>query len=116
MDQQEDLFHVLETKTVTPVRSNQSFAVDVRVVASSCKNLDEAVREGRFRADLFTRLSVLTFETKSLAERLDDVEKIANHLVAKLTFERGMQMKCLSRDALDLLCAYDWPGNVREFA
>ena len=114
LDQQEDLFHVLETKTVTPVRSNQSFAVDVRVVASSCKNLDEAVREGRFRADLFTRLSVLTFETKSLAERLDDVEKIANHLVAKLTFERGMQMKCLSRDALDLLCAYDWPGNVRE--
>lgn len=111
---QAELFHALETKQVTPVGSTEEFSIDVRVVAGSCQDLDELVRNGQFRADLFSRLSVITFETKPLAERIDDVEPIANHLMAKLTFERGMPMKSLSRDAIDLLCAYDWPGNIRE--
>jgi len=111
---QAELFQVLETKLVTPVDSMEEFSIDVRVVAGSCQDLDELVRNGQFRADLFSRLSVLTFDTKPLNDRLDDVEQIANQLIAKLTFERGMSMKGLSRDAIDLLCAYYWPGNIRE--
>ena len=114
LELQSELLHTLETKTVIPIGGSDPHPIDVRVVASAEEDLDLAVREGRFRADLFGRLSVLTFQTKSLGKRMEDVEKIATHLVAKLTFERGLPMKCLSRDALDLLCAYDWPGNVTE--
>ena len=114
LELQGELLDVLDTKSVSPVGGSDCFSVDFRLVTSAEQDLDLAVREGRFRADLFGRLSVLNFETKPLSERLEDVEKIATHLVAKLTFERGLPMKSLSQDALDLLCAYSWPGNVTE--
>lgn len=114
LDLQSELLHALETKTVTPAGCSVPHPIDIRVVASAEQDLDLAVREGRFRADLFGRLSVLTFETKPLGKRREDVEKIAIHLVAKLTFERGLPMKRLAQDALGLLSAYDWPGNVTE--
>lgn len=110
-----ELLEVLETRSVSPVgTTTESHDVDVRIVVGARKNLDEEVREGRFRADLFSRLSVLSFETTTLASRPEDIEPIANHLLAKLTFERGLSVRSLSSEAIELLKVYDWPGNVRE--
>lgn len=111
---QVELLEVLETKSTTPFGSTESYGADVRLVVGSRKNLDREVCEGRFRADLFSKLSVLSFETTPLATRSEDIEPIAQHLLAKLTFERGMSNKSLSTEAIELLKVYDWPSNVRE--
>ncbi len=103
---QAKLLRVLEDKVVRPLGSDRSFKVDIRLVAATHRDLEMEVREGRFREDLFYRLSVVTLAVPPLRERRDDVPLLAN-----LFLENG---KRLSPNALSLLCAYDWPGNVRE--
>ncbi len=114
MDCQAKLLRVLQEKTVTPVGGHDSVDVNVRTVAATNRDLAEEVRAGRFRLDLYYRLNVLSIQTLGLADRVEDVEPLANHFLAKTAVECGLPLKKLSSDAIGLLKTYAWPGNVRE--
>ena len=104
------LLRVLQEGTVRPVGSNEARPIDARVVAATNKDLEEAVRAGRFREDLFWRLAVVTIRIPPLRERREDVSLLAEHFAAK----HGRGQASISPPARDLLAAYAWPGNVRE--
>jgi DNA-binding NtrC family response regulator len=108
------LLRVLQDRSFEPVGSSQTQRVDVRVIAATNQNLVVAIREKRFREDLFYRLNVIPIETPPLRARKDDVPLLVNHFLKKIQEERRVAACSLERDALAQLCAYDWPGNVRE--
>jgi len=114
LDCQAKLLRVLQEKSITPVGGHDCIPVDVRTVAATNRNLLHEVKSGRFRLDLYYRLNVLSIETTGLAERVDDIEPLTRHFLAKTIIENGLDSKELSLDALELLETYDWPGNVRE--
>lgn len=111
---QAKLLRVLQEKIVVPVGSHEGVPVDVRVVAATNRDLAEEVRAGRFRLDLYYRLNVLSVEALGLKDRVDDIEILAKHFLAKTAIENGIELKSLSPAALALLQTYNWPGNVRE--
>lgn len=114
LDCQAKLLRVLQERKVTPVGGHETVDVDTRTIAATNRDLAEEVREGRFRLDLYYRLNVLSMETLGLAARIDDIEPLANHFLAKTAVECGLPLKKLSANALQLLHSYEWPGNVRE--
>lgn len=114
LDAQVDLVDALESRKVVPVGCDRAHEFDVRVIAGSQLDLEQEVREGRFHTELYRRLCVLPFETTPLASRPADVLPIARHLIAKLTFERGISVKPLTSSAEVMLLSYHWPGNVNE--
>ncbi len=89
-------------------------SVNVRVIAATHQNLAQAVEEGRFREDLLHRLNVIRIESPPLRDRPDDVPLLLNHYLHKAAAELSVDAKTLDDDALRLLCAFDWPGNVRQ--
>jgi two-component system, NtrC family, response regulator AtoC len=105
------LLRALQESTIRPVGANEAISVDVRVVAATNKDLEAAVRGGRFREDLFYRLNVVTLRIPPLRERREDVPLLAEHFAAKHGRGDGAT---ISPSARELLQAYDWPGNVRE--
>ncbi|HEY3354583.1 MAG TPA: sigma-54 dependent transcriptional regulator [Polyangia bacterium] len=105
------LLRALQEGTIRRVGTNETLAVDVRVVAASNRDLDQAVKEGRFREDLFYRLNVVTIRIPPLRDRREDIPLLAEHFAAKHGRSEGA---AISPGARDLLVAYDWPGNVRE--
>jgi DNA-binding NtrC family response regulator len=105
------LLRALQEGTIRRVGTNETVPVDVRVVAASNKDLAQAVKEGRFREDLFYRLNVVTIQIPPLRERREDIQLLAEHFAAKHGRAEGA---AVSPAARDLLVAYDWPGNVRE--
>jgi DNA-binding NtrC family response regulator len=105
------LLRVLQEGTIRRVGTNEPVAVDVRVVAASNRDLEAAVKEGRFRADLYYRLAVVTIRIPPLRERREDVPLLAEHFAQKHGRAEG---SAVSPAARDLLLAHDWPGNVRE--
>ncbi len=106
------LLRVLETGEVRPLGAERCRRVDVRVVAATAVDLEAAVRIGRFRADLYWRLAVLTIRIPPLVAHTVDVVPIAKHLLADIV--RGAPAVELSPEALQLLVLHEWPGNVRE--
>jgi DNA-binding NtrC family response regulator len=108
---QSRLLRALQEGTIRRVGSNETVPVDVRVVAASNKDLAQAVKEGRFREDLFYRLNVVTIQIPPLRERREDIQLLAEHFAAKHGRAEGA---AVSPAARDLLVAHDWPGNVRE--
>ncbi len=108
---QSRLLRALQEGTVRRVGTNEPISVDVRVVAASNKDLAQAVKEGRFREDLFYRLAVVTIRIPPLRDRREDIPLLAEHFAAKHGRAEGA---AISPAARDLLVAYDWPGNVRE--
>ncbi len=108
IDLQPKLLRVLEASTVKPVGGDRPIKVDVRVVAASLKDLREAVREKRFREDLFFRLSVVHLEVPPLRQHLEDLPLLVDH------FLRDRNAPPLNGDALPTLARYSWPGNVRQ--
>jgi two-component system response regulator HydG len=113
LDLQAKLLRSLQERKVRPVGAAEERDIDVRLVAATNKNLETAVREGRFREDLFFRVNVVQVEVPPLRDRGDDVLHLARHFVRELaSFPRDE--KELSDSAADALLAYDWPGNVRE--
>ena len=106
------LLRALQEGTIRRVGTNETIAVDVRVVAASNRNLEQAVKEGRFREDLFYRLNVVTIRSPPLRDRREDIPLLAEHFAAK--HGRPEEGAAISPAARDLLVAYDWPGNVRE--
>ena len=108
------LLRVLQDGSFEPVGSSKTLAVDVRVVAATNQNLEEAIRENRFREDLYYRLNVIPIEVPPLRARREDIPLLAQHFLDRVNQEKGKQVDGLTNQALDLLCAYHWPGNVRE--
>jgi two-component system nitrogen regulation response regulator NtrX len=111
---QAKVLRVLQEQKLEPVGGTASVTVDVRVIAATNKNLEEEIRKGAFREDLFFRLNVIPFRVPALRERRDDIPLLARHFIAELSAEYGKRAKELTPEALDLLVAQPWPGNVRE--
>jgi transcriptional regulator with GAF, ATPase, and Fis domain len=105
---QPKLLRVLETGKVKPIGDNKTIHVDVRIVAASLRDLAEEVREKRFRADLFYRLSVILLEVPPLRERREDVPFLVEHLLQQIGAPP------MGAKPLEVLRQYDWPGNVRQ--
>ncbi|HEX3635071.1 MAG TPA: sigma 54-interacting transcriptional regulator, partial [Paraburkholderia sp.] len=109
------LLRVLQDKEFEPLGSNRIVRADVRIIAATSADLPALVAAGRFRADLFYRLNVLTILAPALRERLSDIEALAYAMLEDLSTQaRGASHFELQDDALRLLCSYGWPGNVRE--
>jgi len=108
------LLRALQEKAVRPVGSDQTVAVDVRVISATHRDLEQACAEEEFREDLFYRLSVVTLELPTLAERREDIPLLANHFLKK--FETDGMATGFSSEAMERLVAAPWPGNVRQLA
>jgi two-component system response regulator GlrR len=108
------LLRFLQTKEVTPLGSSGARRVDVRIVAATNRDLLGEVRAGRFREDLYYRLSVVPLVLPPLRERREDVPLLAHHLLRRIAREHGKAIEGLSRPAMAALEASEWPGNVRE--
>jgi two-component system nitrogen regulation response regulator NtrX len=111
---QTKLLRVLQENEITRVGGNRAIRVDVRVIAATNQNLEERVRENRFREDLYFRLAVVPIQAPPLRERTEDIPLLVEHFVAAITKETGGKPRVLSAGALDLLRHYPFPGNVRE--
>ena len=110
---QAKLLRALQEKSVTPIGSHQDIEVDVRVLATTNRDIPEEVRNGNFREDLFYRLNVFPLNTVSLSERPDDIIPISSVLLQRHCKSADM-LPWLDDTAVAALTAYDWPGNVRE--
>lgn len=111
---QTKLLRVLQEREIRPVGSSVSTLVDVRIIASTNRALEERIKHGLFREDLFYRLNVLTIHTPPLRERRDDIPLLADHFVAATCRELSSPVKRISPGALACLAGREWPGNVRE--
>lgn len=112
---QAKLLRVLQEKEVTRVGGNASIPVDVRVIAATNRNLEEMVRNGEFREDLYYRLNILNVHVPPLRERKEDIPLLIEHFMSKLSHNQGSSKK-LSRAAEKVFLNYDWPGNIRELS
>jgi DNA-binding NtrC family response regulator len=108
------LLRVLQEKEVTRVGSSEPNRVDVRVIAATNQDLRVALREGRFREDLYYRLSVMVIEIPPLRGRRDDIPVLAEGLLMRLSERRQLSPRRLAPEAIEFLCRHSWPGNVRE--
>jgi DNA-binding NtrC family response regulator len=108
------LLRVLQDRSFEPVGSSKTLTVDVRVVAATHQDLESAIRDRRFREDLYYRLNVIPIEVPPLRERREDVPLLAEHFLTSASQARGEEKVEISRDALEALCLHHWPGNVRE--
>jgi two-component system response regulator HydG len=108
------LLRVLQEREVIPVGATEAIPVDVRIIAATNRDLEEEVRRGNFRADLFYRLNVIALELPALRDRKDDLLLLLEAFLQELASERGSEIKALSSEAMDAVVVYDWPGNVRE--
>ena len=111
---QAKLLRVLQEREFRPVGGVRSIKVDVRIVAATNVDLKRAVREGRFREDLYYRLKVITLDVAPLRDRRDDIPLLSHHFLTRFSRENGKTLNSIDQDALRVLMNYDWPGNVRE--
>ncbi len=111
---QVSLLRVLETKTVRRVRGEKDIHVDVRVIAATNENIEEAVRQGRFREDLFYRLDVFRIQLPPLRERHGALSLLTDHFVALFAGQYKKDIRTVSRETYRLIRNYPWPGNIRE--
>ncbi|HPD79948.1 MAG TPA: sigma 54-interacting transcriptional regulator [Spirochaetales bacterium] len=111
---QAKLLRVLQQKTFEKVGSSETISVDVRIVAATNKNIEELVKKGEFRSDLYYRLNVLPIHIPPLRSRKEDIIELANHFLKKFSRETKKQINGFTKDAIDAMLSYSWPGNVRE--
>ena len=111
---QSKVLRVIEEQRFEPVGASESVQVDVRVVASTNKNLDDEIEHGNFREDLFYRLNVIPFNVPPLRDRREDIPLLAEHFLREFTTAYGRKPKELTAEAFKVLAEYHWPGNVRE--
>jgi DNA-binding NtrC family response regulator len=114
MDTQAKILRVLQDRRFMQLGGVQEIQVDVRIIAATNVDLRQAVREGRFREDLFYRLNVISVDLPPLRSRRDDIPLLAAHFLKYYAEENGLPPRSLAPDALRALVDYDWPGNVRE--
>jgi DNA-binding NtrC family response regulator len=108
------LLRVLQEQEFERVGGSRTIRCDVRLVAATNRNLEDAVRDGIFREDLYYRLNVVNIHMPRLRERREDIETLARHFMAKYAADTGKKIDDISPRALSCLLAYEWPGNVRE--
>jgi two-component system, NtrC family, response regulator HydG len=111
---QAKLLRVLQEREVVPVGGSEAIPVDVRVIAATNRDLDAEVRQGRFREDLFYRLSVVRIAIPPLRARQEDIPLLAEGLLQRLSRRRLLPAKRMTAEAIDSMLRHDWPGNVRE--
>ncbi len=111
---QAKLLRVLENHTVTPIGSNQDRKVDVRVVAATSRNLEEMVKEGTFREDLYYRLNVITIQLPPLRSRPEDIPPLVQHFLSDLCRMAGRPRLEVDPELMRFFETYEWPGNVRQ--
>jgi DNA-binding NtrC family response regulator len=114
MDTQAKILRVLQDRRFMHLGGIQEIQVDVRIIAATNIDLRQAVRDGRFREDLFYRLNVITIDLPPLRSRREDIPLLVNHFLEFYANENALSPRRLSADALRALIDYDWPGNVRE--
>lgn len=112
LDVQAKILRAIEQKKIYRVGGKRLVDVDVRIITATNANLEEMVRKGRFREDLYYRLNAFTIDIPALRERLDDIPLLVSHFISKLNL--GEKSVAISEDALDILKNYHWPGNIRE--
>jgi DNA-binding NtrC family response regulator len=113
---QTKLLRVLQDHEFERVGGTRPISTDIRVLAATNRDLDEAVQAGRFRADLFYRLNVIRIVLPPLRDRREDIPVLAQHFMARYAAETKRPVRRIAAEAMDLLARYHWPGNVRELA
>ncbi len=108
------LLRVLQDRTFEPVGSSKTVRVNVRVIAATHQNLEQAIRERRFREDLYYRLNVIPIEAPPLRDRRDDIPLLIQHFLDRANQDKGRRIDGIHPNALSALSGYAWPGNVRE--
>lgn len=108
------LLRVLQERVVRPLGSSQSIPVDVRIISATHRDLDAAMAEGQFRADLYYRLNVVTLTLPPLSERREDIPLLANHFLIKLASKYDKRLSGFAPEAIKALTTAAWPGNVRQ--
>jgi len=109
------LLRALQEREVIPVGATQAVPVDVRIIAATNRDLDEEIRKGAFRSDLYYRLNVIAIRLPALRDRKDDIPILATHFLEQMGVERsGRCPTAISQETMEILLRYDWPGNVRE--
>ena len=111
---QVDLLRVLQEKVIYHLGSTKPINIDVRIISATNRDLEEAVRKGDFREDLYYRLNVVAIDIPPLRERKEDIPLLANHFFQKFTLANAKKIDGISGEAMKLLIAYNWPGNIRE--
>jgi len=114
LNTQAKVLRVLEENRIERVGGTRSIEVDVRVIAASNKDLFREMKEKRFREDLFYRLNVIPIELPPLKDRVEDISMLAKHFLEYFSKEYGKPIKTISREAMNYLETYSWPGNIRE--
>jgi two-component system response regulator HydG len=113
VDLQAKLLRAIQEREIRPVGSTRRININVRILAATNRDLEQAVMQGTFRRDLYFRLNVLSLRIPSLRERRQDIPLLVAHFLERLARNSGIE-KLLSDEAVKALLAYDWPGNVRE--
>jgi DNA-binding NtrC family response regulator len=114
MRMQIDLLRVLEDRVFYRVGGTQPIEADFRVIAATNRDLEAAIKSGDFREDLFYRLNVISFTMPSLSQRKEDIPLLAEHFLYRFSQETNKPIDSISREAMDEMMIYDWPGNIRE--
>ncbi len=115
LDMQVKLLRAIQEGEIDPVGSSKPVKVDFRLISATNRNLEEEVREGNFREDLYYRLSVLPLTVPPLRLRREDIPELLRHFVARISAEEGRSnIKGIERSTIDMLCTFDWPGNIRQ--
>jgi transcriptional regulator with PAS, ATPase and Fis domain len=113
-DMQVKLLRVLQEKKFTPVGSNREVKSNTRIIAATNRNLEKMMADGTFREDLFYRLNVMPIFLPPLRERTDDILALAQHFIKKFARQHARVINGIDAEALEMLKAYRWPGNIRE--
>jgi two-component system, NtrC family, response regulator PilR len=108
------LLRAIQERVIRRVGATEDTKVEVRIIAATNRELEDMVKQGTFRQDLFYRLNVINIKTPALRERTDDIPLLANHFLKKYNDRLGKQIGGISAEAMELLKKYDYPGNVRE--
>lgn len=114
LDMQVKLLRALQEGEIDPVGSKRPVKVDVRIISATNRNLADQVKAGAFREDLFYRLNVFPVEAPSLRDRREDIPALVEHFIRRFNVEEGKRVTGVSAEAMQMLAAYDWPGNVRQ--
>lgn len=114
LESQAKLLRVLQEKEFERVGGTKTISVNVRVIAATNRDLEQAVNEGKFRADLFYRMNVFPIDVPPLRDRKDDIELLANHFMQKFSNKLGKNLNKIGTETLKKLKNYSWPGNIRE--
>ncbi len=114
IDLQPKLLRALQEREIERVGGTETIPIDTRIIATTNRNLEEAIEKGSFREDLFFRLNVITIHVPPLRERKEDIPELVEYFIKKFSRENGRNIEGVSKDAMEALLEYNWPGNIRE--